>query len=75
MARLSKVGRTPSFADGQIAAIAVVNGLTLVTDNVRNFQHFESLEVERCSAALVDSLVQVNRYANSDIRFARTAPQ
>jgi tRNA(fMet)-specific endonuclease VapC len=46
-ARLSKAGLTPSFADGQIAAVAAVNDLTLVTDNVRNFEHFDGLRVER----------------------------
>ena len=34
------------FVDGQVAAIAFVNGLTLVTENVTNFRHFEHLEVE-----------------------------
>jgi tRNA(fMet)-specific endonuclease VapC len=46
-ARLSEAGLTPSFADGQVAAVAAVNGLTLVTDNLRNFEHFEGLRVER----------------------------
>lgn len=39
-------GITPPFIDGQIAAIAFVNGLTLVTDNVADFRHFERLDVE-----------------------------
>ena len=30
-ARLSSKGLTPSFVDGQVAAITVVNGLILVT--------------------------------------------
>jgi len=34
------------YADGQIAAVAVVNGLTLVTANVRDFRHVEGLRVE-----------------------------
>ena len=46
-ARLSKAGLTPSFADGQIAAVAAVNDLTLVTDNVRDFEHFDGLRLER----------------------------
>jgi tRNA(fMet)-specific endonuclease VapC len=46
-ARLSKAGLTPPFAEGQIAAVAVVHDLILVTDNVRNFQHFEGLRIER----------------------------
>lgn len=45
-ARLSRLGRTPPFADGQIAAIARVNGLILVTRNVSDFRAFEGLEVE-----------------------------
>lgn len=39
-------GITPPFIDGQIAAIAMVSGLTLVTDNVVDFRHFEHLRVE-----------------------------
>lgn len=46
-ARLSKAGLTPPFADGQIAAVAVVHDLILVTDNVRDFKHFEGLRIER----------------------------
>jgi len=45
-ARLSRAGRTPSFVDGQIAAIAAVNDLVLVTENPRDFRHFEGVRVE-----------------------------
>ena len=45
-ARLSRLGKTPPFADGQIAAIARVNGLILVTRNVADFRAFEALDVE-----------------------------
>jgi tRNA(fMet)-specific endonuclease VapC len=45
-ARLTALGRTPPFADGQIAAIAAVNGMVLVTANVADFQHFQGLEVD-----------------------------
>ena len=45
-ARLEKKGKTPAFADGQIAATASVNGLTLVTNNVRHFTMFDGLKVE-----------------------------
>jgi tRNA(fMet)-specific endonuclease VapC len=45
-ARLSKIGKTPAFADGQIASIAHCNGLVLVTNNVSDFQDFEGLAVE-----------------------------
>jgi tRNA(fMet)-specific endonuclease VapC len=46
-ARLTSKGQTPSFVDGQIAAIAKVNGLTLVTRNVSDFAVFEDLAVKR----------------------------
>ena len=39
-ARLVASGRTPSFVDGQIAAIASVNELTVVTFNDRDFTPF-----------------------------------
>lgn len=45
-ARLGKRGRPPAAADGQIAAIARVNELVVVTANVRDFRRFEGLEVE-----------------------------
>ncbi len=45
-ARLVRAGRTPAFADGQIAAVARVNGLVLVTANLRDFEAYEGLEVE-----------------------------
>ncbi len=45
-ARLSSKGVTPSFVDGQIAAISVVNGLILVTRNIVDFKHFLRLKLE-----------------------------
>ena len=45
-ARLTKKGRSPPFVDGQIAAIAAVNALVLVTRNVRDFKAFADLRVE-----------------------------
>ena len=45
-ARLVAVGRTPPFQDGQIAAIAKVNDLILVTANRSHFEPFEGLLVE-----------------------------
>ena len=45
-ARLSALGRTPPFTDGQIAAIAHVNGLILVTGNSRDFAGFQGLRLE-----------------------------
>jgi tRNA(fMet)-specific endonuclease VapC len=44
-ARLAGGGRTPPFADGQIATIGAVNDATLVTANVDDFTHFERLRV------------------------------
>jgi tRNA(fMet)-specific endonuclease VapC len=45
-ARLVASGRTPPYLDGQIAAIAATNGLTLITRNVRDFAGFHGLVVE-----------------------------
>ena len=45
-ARLTTIGKTPSFVDGQIAAIAAVNDLTLVTANVSDYANFEGLRIE-----------------------------
>ncbi|MBV8543455.1 MAG: PIN domain-containing protein [Acidobacteria bacterium] len=44
-ARLTTKGLTPPFPDGQIAAIAFVNDLKLVTFNDADFKRFEGLEV------------------------------
>ena len=48
-ARLEANGRPTPFVDGQIAAIAHVNGLTLVTANERDFAAFRNLRVENWS--------------------------
>ncbi|KAA3664955.1 MAG: type II toxin-antitoxin system VapC family toxin [Chloroflexi bacterium] len=45
-ARLTKIGRPPSYPDGQIAAIAATNNLTLVTRNMPDFDHFADLHIE-----------------------------
>ena len=45
-ARLRARGQTPAFVDGQIAAIATVNELILVTANRADFAGFESLQTE-----------------------------
>jgi tRNA(fMet)-specific endonuclease VapC len=45
-ARLAAIGRTPSFLDGQIAAVAKVNNLILVTANRSHFEPFEGLPIE-----------------------------
>lgn len=44
-ARLSKIGKTPAFADGQIASIAFTNNLILVTNNVKDFADFNGLKI------------------------------
>ena len=44
-ARLSVRGKAPSFVDGQIAAIAQVNGLFLVTRNTHDFESFKHLKI------------------------------
>lgn len=46
-ARLVAAGRTPPFVDGQIAAIARINDLILVTSNASDFRQFKGLRV-RC---------------------------
>ena len=50
-ARLTAQGRTPSYVDGQIAAIAKINDLTLVTRNTSDFVHFADLRVENWFAS------------------------
>lgn len=44
-ARLERRGRTPSFADAQVAAIAAVNDLGIVTRNVKHFADFRDVHV------------------------------
>ena len=46
-ARLVAAGQTPPFVDGQIAAIAHVNDLILITSNDRDFEKFQGLRLER----------------------------
>ncbi|WP_255362791.1 type II toxin-antitoxin system VapC family toxin [Anabaena sp. CA = ATCC 33047] len=45
-ARLVSIGKTPAYADGQIAAIAKVNSLTLVTNNISDYADFSELSPE-----------------------------
>ena len=45
-ARLVTQGKTPPFADGQIAAIARTNNLVLVTANVDDFSSFQDIQIE-----------------------------
>ena len=46
-ARLAAAGETPPFVDGQIAAIAFANSLTLVTFNEVDFRRFQGIDVTR----------------------------
>jgi len=48
-ARLDGLGRPAPYTDGQIAAIASVNELVLVTVNVKDFARFKDLKVENWS--------------------------
>lgn len=45
-ARLVKLGKTPSYVDGQIAAITVVNNLVLVTNNEADYADFQGIQIE-----------------------------
>ncbi len=51
-ARLSLLGKTPPFADGQIAAIAKVNDLIIVTANVSDYEIFSDIVIENWHEAL-----------------------
>jgi tRNA(fMet)-specific endonuclease VapC len=45
-ARLSLIGKTPPFVDGQIAAIAKAYGLIIVTVNVSDYEFFDEVIIE-----------------------------
>jgi tRNA(fMet)-specific endonuclease VapC len=45
-ARLTQAGKTPTFADGQIAAISATQELILVTFNRADYDDFQGLKVE-----------------------------
>ena len=45
-ARLAAQGKNPPFVDGQIAAVAKINGLILVTSNRLDFESFAGLQVQ-----------------------------
>ncbi len=45
-ARLASEGYMPSFVNGQIASVANVNGLILVTRNASDFDRFSGVEIE-----------------------------
>jgi tRNA(fMet)-specific endonuclease VapC len=44
-ARLQAKGLTPAFVDGQIAAVAATNNLTLVTRNISDYKQFRGLKI------------------------------
>jgi len=44
--RLSKLGKTPSFVDGQIASIAKIHGLIVVTRNLKDYVSFRGVEIQ-----------------------------
>jgi tRNA(fMet)-specific endonuclease VapC len=50
-ARLEAAGRPVAFRDSQIAAIARVHGLVLVTANVGDFEAVSGLEIENWAAS------------------------
>ncbi len=50
-ARLEALGRAAPYVDGQIAAIAQMNELVLVTANARDFTSFKDLKVENWTRA------------------------
>ena len=43
---LKEQGKIPAYADGEIAAIAAVNNLTLVTRNTDDFSDFKNLQLD-----------------------------
>ena len=49
-ARLERAGRRPPFVDGQIAAVAYVNELTLVTANLADYANFQGITIEDWTA-------------------------
>ncbi len=45
-ARLTAIGKTPPFIDGQIMAIAQTNGLIMVTLNPKDYEAFAGVRME-----------------------------
>lgn len=45
-ARLRANGQSPAFADGQMAAIAKINDLTLITFNTTDFENFKDIQIQ-----------------------------
>lgn len=44
--RLASLGKTPAFADSQIAAISYSNDLIIVTNNISDYRDFLDLKLE-----------------------------
>jgi tRNA(fMet)-specific endonuclease VapC len=44
--RLQGIGKTAPFIDSQIAAVAIINNLILVTRNTDDFKHFSDIKLE-----------------------------
>ncbi|MEN8220302.1 MAG: VapC toxin family PIN domain ribonuclease [Pseudomonadota bacterium] len=59
-ARLSLIGKTPPFVDGQIAAIAKVNDLIIVTANVSDYQTFSGIIIENWFMQEVGGNVEIS---------------
>lgn len=53
--KLRQQGLEPSYADGQIAAIAATHDFILVTRNTKDFIHFEDVQLENWFDDLPDS--------------------
>lgn len=51
-ARLELIGRPAPFVDGQIAAVAAVHQMVLVTGSPRDFKNFEGLQLETWSRSI-----------------------
>ena len=45
-ARLQLSGKTCAYADGEIAAIAISQNLTLVTRNIKDFENFQGISLK-----------------------------
>jgi tRNA(fMet)-specific endonuclease VapC len=43
--RMERLGKPKPFVDGQIAAVAVTNGLPVVTANPKDFREFKGLSI------------------------------
>jgi len=57
-AKLKKQGIETSYPDGQIAAIAATHELIVVTRNVKDFYHFQGIEIENWFDASLESEAQ-----------------